>query len=211
MQNESYNSILKCNKLQRKKKPPPDKQFFISVPVKPYVKRFLHLNYGDPVFFHSDQNDYNFLRKCLADSRKREPKIPEYLSPYKETVTILLSERDFYRYGWDMTYSNIVKFGIYFERKAKSFMRTIVGIYHSFGSPIQTSILKFQENFYFDEGIWPMESIKKDFYRNGIIQNIDFEQEVEKKIEKIVLTNLSFFGTLSESFIKDHENDKQTW
>lgn len=193
----------------RKKKPPPDKQFFISVPVKPYVKRFLHLNYGDPVFFHADQNDYNFLRKCLADSRRREPKIPEYLSPYKDAVTILLSERDFYRYGWDLTYSNVVKFGNYFERRTKAFMRTMVGVNHCLGMPINLSIYKFQEDYYFEESVWSYDSIRKDFYRNGHIQEIDWKGEVSRKIEKIVMTNLSSQGTLSQSFIKDYENDQQ--
>ena len=54
------------------------------------------------------------------------------------------------------------------------------------------------------------ESIKKDFYRNGTLNNIDFESEIFKKIEKIVMTNLSVYGTVTESFIKDYENDQQT-
>ncbi len=193
-----------------KRKAPADRQFFITIPVKPYVKRFLHLNYGDPVFFHTDKTDYSLLRECLSDSRKHEPITPDPISPYKEVVTVLLSERDFYRCGWDMTKPNVIRFGLHFERKAKTLMRNLVGIYHGLGLPINTSINKFQDKFYFDEDTWAYQSIKKDFYRNGSLTGIDFEGEIFRKIEKIVMTNLYNLGTVSETFIKDYENDQQT-
>lgn len=201
-------TVEKHPKPYRKKKLPPDKQFFITIPVKPYVKRFLTLNFGDPVYFHPDKQDYTVLRECLANSRKFDKQCSNFISPYKESVTVLLSERDFYRCGWDMTRHNVIKFGVHFEMKAKVLMRSLVGIYHGLGLPLHISINKFQDKFYFDENVWPYQSIKKDFYRNGTIDNIDFESEIFRKIEKIVVTNLYTSGTVSNTFIDDYENDR---
>lgn len=197
-------------KPHRKKKPPADKQFFISIPVKPYVKRFLELNYGDPVQFHADKADYAILRECLSDSRRFDANYNDFLCTYRDTVTVLLSERDFYRCGWEMSKTNIVKFGLHFENRAKILMRSIIGIYHGLGLPVHVSINKFQDRFYFDENVWPYGSIKKDFYRNGTAHQIDFDNEIFNKVEKIVMTNLSKNGTISPSLIKDYENDQQT-
>jgi hypothetical protein len=80
-------------------------------------------------------------------------------------------------------------------------MRTYIGVNISLGVPINKSILKFQNRFVFDEEVWHYEAIKKDIYRNGKVDLIDFNNEIFKKIEKIVLRNLYDKGTLSKSGI----------
>jgi len=186
----------------------PANQFNIVIPVKPYVKRFIELNYGDPVYFHPDKDDYEKLRSCLKDSRKTDSRFPPRTCTYSSEITVLLSERDFYRYGWEMSHTNVIKFNAIFESRAKYLMRSMVGIYHGLGLPINVSITKFQDRFYFDENIWPYDSIRKDFYRNGNNYKVDFDNEIFIKIEKIVLTNLSGCGTITPSFISDYENDQ---
>jgi len=196
------------------KKSRPAKQFYITIPVKPYVRRNLELNYGDPVYFHSDISDYNKLRLALQKSREtleqnRIPYLIEDLScTYKTNITVLLSERDFYRDGWELTKQEIIKLNRNYEARAKTLMRTIVGVYHAMGLPLVSAINKFQDKFYFDENIWPYQSIKKDFYRNGTISKIDFEGAVFNKIEKIVVTNLYSLGTLTKEYFNDYDNDK---
>jgi len=186
----------------------PANPFNIVIPVKPYVKRFLELNFGDPVYFHPDKQDYEKVRGCLRDSRKNDSRFPPRICTYSTEITVVLSERDFYRYGWEMSHSNVVKFNSHFESRAKTLMRSMISIYHGLGLPINICINKFQERFYFDENVWTYESIKKDFYRNGYNQCVDFDNEIFMKVEKIVLTNLSDLGTITPSFIKDYENDK---
>jgi hypothetical protein len=186
----------------------PANQFNIVIPVKPYVKRFIELNYGDPVYFHPDKDDYEKLRSCLKDSRKADSRFPPRTCTYSCEITVLLSERDFYRYGWEMSHVNIIKFNAIFEARAKYLMRSMVGIYHGLGLPVNVSITKFQDRFYFDENVWPYDSIRKDFYRNGNNYKVDFDNEIYLKIEKIVLTNLSGCGTITPSFISDYENDR---
>ncbi len=192
----------------KKKKEPPGKIFHVSIPVKSYVKRFLELNYGDPVFFHPDREDYSVLRECLKDSRRYDSKYDDVLCTYSNNVTVLLTEYDFYHFGWDMTRTNVIKFGVHFETKVKTLMRSMVGIYHGLGLPINVSINKFQDRFFFDENVWQYQSIKKDFYRNGTTSKIDFDGEIFNKVEKIVVKNLYKKGTISHTFIKDYENDQ---
>jgi hypothetical protein len=120
-------------------------------------------------------------------------------------VEVVISEHDFYRYGWELTKTNTIAFGRYYEERAKAMMRTYIGVNISLGVPINKSILKFQNRFVFDEEVWHYEAIKKDIYRNGKVELIDFNNEIFKKIEKIVLRNLYDLGTLSQQAIKEYE------
>lgn len=192
----------------------PVKQFYLTIPVKPYVKRFLELNYGNPVYFHPDRAEYDRLRTALQKSSRSINRnrityiIDDLACIYKTNVTVLLSERDFYRDGWELTKQEIIRLNGDWEKRTKVLMRSVVGIYHAMGLPLYVSIQKFQDKFYFDEDVWPYQSIKKDFFRNGTIAKIEFDSDIFTKIEKIVVTNLYTAGTLTSSFKNDHDNDK---
>ena len=181
-------------------------KFTITIPVKPYVKRFLEFNYGLPVSFNGDPPAHklfqNFLRKPYTTDDK---KYPDTICTYTELVEVVISEHDFYRYGWELTKTNIVAFGKYFENRTKVMMRSVVGVNVGLGIPINKSIEKFQNRFLFDEEVWKYEAIKKDFYRNGQVEIIDFNNEIFKKIEKIILRNLYDLGTVSVQVIKRYE------
>jgi len=84
-------------------------------------------------------------------------------------------------------------------------MRNIVGIHVSLGMPINKSIEKFQERYRFYEDIWKYEAIKKDFFRNGRLERVDFDEEIFHKIEKIILHNLYDLGTIGKQVIKEYE------
>jgi hypothetical protein len=184
-------------------------KFTVTVPVKPYVKQFLNINYGLPLDFCTDPRTNEFFLKLLKKSNfSRDNMYPEFIIAYSQEVEIFISEHDFYRFGWELSKTDTVAFGKYFENRAKIFMRTMVGIYTAIGLPAKNSITKFQGRFYFDEDIWAYESIKKDFYRHGFNESIDFEGEIFKKIEKIVLRNLYDLGTISNKTICKHETDK---
>jgi len=185
------------------------KRFTISVPVKPYIKRFLELNYGSPVDFNKDPKARRVFRNLLRKpSIRYDYRYPDSLLYNKPEVEIYISEDDFYRYGWELSKTNIIAFGKYFEDNAKFFMRTAVGIYSGLGLPLNISIVKFQENFGFDEDTWNYESIKKDFYRNGKKFKIDFSEIIFKKLNNLFLVNLSDQGTISQETINSYENNK---
>ncbi len=92
----------------------------------------------------------------------------------------------------------MVAFGKQFEDMAKCLMRSFVGVYVPLGLPPYHSIAKFQERFRLDENSWQYETIKKDFYSNGIKDPLDFGNEIFNKLEIIVLNTLNELGTISK-------------
>ena len=181
-------------------------KFTITIPVKPYVKRFLEFNYSLPIDFVKDPLVNKFFRSLLRKPNTQyENKYPDVICTYTETVEIVISEHDFYRYGWELTKTDIVSFGRYFEDRTKALMRSVVGINIGLGIPVNKSITDFQDRFDFNEDTWRYEAIKKDFYRHGKVQKIDFHNEIFLKIEKIILLNLYDLGTISQHAINDYE------
>lgn len=181
-------------------------KFVVTIPVKPYVKRFLSINYGDPADFTTDPEINRFFLNLLRrPSTYRDKQYPDQIFSYTQKAEILISQHDFYRFGWELTRTDIVAFGKRFEDKAKCLMRSFVGVYVALGIPPYISINKFQERFQFDENSWQFETIKKDFYRNGMKDPLDFNNEIFNKIEKIVLHNLYELGTISKKAKTEYE------
>lgn len=181
-------------------------KFTVTIPVKPYVKRFLEKKYTLPVDFSNNSRDNAFFQKLLRKpDSSNDRKYPDIICTYTEQVEVLISEHDFYKYGWELTKTDIVAFGKQFEDQAKLLMRNFVGVYHSLGLPYKTSIIKFQQRHNFNEDVWGYETIKKDFFRNGTIEDLDFEIEIFDKIDKIIMRNLSGLGTVSDLMLKEYE------
>ena len=178
----------------------------ITIPVKPYIKRFIEINYGLPADLSSSGELVKMVKRCLRKPNKRwDHKLCDKTRVLYETVEIIISEDTFYRYGWEISKTDTVALGKEFERRVKVFMRNIVGVNYALGLPINTSILRFQEKFSFPEDVWSYESIKKDFYRNGSYMKIDFENEIFNKINHIIMENLSGIGTLSQKALSYYE------
>lgn len=183
-------------------------KFFVIVTVKPYVRRFLEMNYGYPIRFTDDSaSNRFFLRMLSKPDTSRDRQYPEQMCTYTEEVEVIISEHDFFKYGWELTKTDTVQFGKYFEDRAKALMRSVVGVYSSLGLPLKNSIVKFQDRFGFDEDTWSYQTIKKDFYRNGTVDVVDFDKEIFFKVEKIILHNLYSLGTISKTMIKQYENN----
>jgi hypothetical protein len=184
----------------------PPQKFTVSIPVKPYVKRFIEINYGMPADFTEDPHIHKFFQELLRKpDSSYDKKYPDTICTYTTETEVLISEHDFYRYGWELTKTNIVAFGRRFEDRAKAMMRSIIGVNIGLGLPINKSIEKFQDRFQFHEDIWKYEAIKKDFYRNGQVELVDFDNEIFRKIEKIILRNLYDLGTISNKAKKHYE------
>lgn len=184
-------------------------KFSVTVPVKPYVKRFLEINYGLPVDFTQNAVTNKFFQGLLSKPNTYfDKKYPDIFCYYTQVVEVWISEHDFYRYGWELSKTNIVAFGRYFEDRAKMMMRSIVGVHIGLGLPINKSIIKFQDRFHYDEDVWPYQTIKKDFYRNGMVEVVDFDKEIFNKIEKLIMRNLYNLGTISKQVIKQYETSE---
>ena len=186
-------------------------KFFVQIQCKPYVCQFLTENYGYPINLSKNPEAHKFFTKLLhVPSYRREHSYPPQICTYTELIEVVISEHDFYHYGFELTRTDTVAFGKFFENKAKLYMRSMVGVYHAVGLPIHNSIRKFQERFNYDEETWSYQTIKKDFYRNGSKHVINFDDEIYYKLEKIILRNLYKLGTVCQPLITAHENNKQT-
>jgi hypothetical protein len=181
----------------------------LSLPVKPYVKQFLILNYSNPINLKKDKKLNNFFRACLTKpcyryDKLRYAEISEY---YSETVDITISDDDFYRYGWELSKTDTVRFGREIESNVKFFMKHIISFYTTH-MELSKSVKKFQEKYGFTEDIWQYDSIIKDFQRNALKMKIDFSIEITEKIEKIVLVNLSEKKTISQLMLNTYAGNK---
>ena len=180
--------------------------FNVTVQVKPYVKRFLENNYGDPVNFNCHPREKEMFKRMLKKPNyDNDHKYTRELCLHTHSVEILISDRDFYRHGWELTKTDAVSFGKHFEKNAKWLMRSVVSTYISFGVPINTAIEKFQTRFSMEEEYWPFESIKKDFFRFKLTHDIDFNSFAFQHLERLILCNMSNVGAVTSSVLQLHE------
>lgn len=181
--------------------------FYLELPCKPYVKRFLEINFGNPGDLASDPLLMNTLIQYLRKPNKRDQnRYNSRTVQYSELYRVRLPEFHYRKFGNSLTKPDVVSFCKMVEKRAKLFMRNLVGVNIALGLPIFIAINKFQDQYGFDEDTWAFESIKKDFYRNGCYEKVDFEQEIFNKIEQILLVQLSESGTITRKAVKAYEN-----
>ena len=181
-------------------------KFNVTVPVKPYVKRFLENNFGNPVDFRNHPRENEMFKRMLKKPCIDEDgKYNDELQKYSHFVEIQISDREFYRHGWELSKTDIISFGKYYERNAKMQMRNIVSSYVSFGTPVYIAIARFQAKFNFEEEYWPYDSIKKDFYRFAANNEIDFNRYAFEHLEQLILINMNTAGYVTNKVVKEHE------
>jgi len=181
-------------------------KFNITVPVKPYVKRFLENNYGNPVDFRSHPRENEMFKRMLKKPNyDNDHKYKNELCKQSHAVEIAISDRDFYRQGWEHSKTDIVSIGKHFEKNAKWLMRSVVSTYISFGIPINIAIVKFQTRFHMEEEFWSFDGIKQDFFRFKVKKRIDFNQFAYQHLERLILLNISNAGVITAHILKNHE------
>lgn len=175
--------------------------YSVIIYTKSYSKHFLELNYGNPVNLSKCKELYEIFKSYLK--KHSNSKSSKVLSNniYSHKVEIFISEDDFYRFGWEISSNDMFQFNKIIQNRAKFMMRNLISFYNSFMS-LSDSIRYFQDNFGFNEDVWPFESIKKDLMRNNNLIKIDFKKEITEKIEKIILNNLYEYGTISDLIYK---------
>lgn len=184
-------------------------KFSLNLPCKPYVKRFLELNYGSPVDFTKEKSLYpdfrNKLKRQVGSTRydKRYERLK--LCRYTECAEIKITRDDFYRHGWEMNLTDIVDFNRQIEARTKLFMYVIISGRMAIGTSLTDSINYFQTNYNFPEEVWPSESINKDCQRNLKISKNEILINISKQIDKLSLVKLSVNGTISQQFKKNYE------
>lgn len=171
-------------------------KFIINIPCKPYVKRYLELKFGTTggkTIDISDKALYTELRSKLKKKSYRHEKTYNklVLKRYSDEIAVTISQDDFYRYGWELSKTDIVHLNRIFEGRAKLLMYSFVGIHCATGISLSESIELFQEKYGFTEDIWPKESIYKDCQRNLDIEKNYIIKNISGLIDKITLAKLS--------------------
>ncbi|MCX6225213.1 MAG: hypothetical protein NTV01_10790 [Bacteroidia bacterium] len=178
----------------------------IVIPCKPYVGRFMIQNFGDPVNLYSVNNAYLLMfKRCLEKPWKRRESKLSTQPRLTCTVEIMISDCDFYRFGWELSLTDMAYLHTAFEKAVKLFMRTCVAIDISMSGSQAQSIRRFQTQYEYPDEIWPFQSIKKDLDRNLPMDIIKFEKDVYVKFQKIVLAILYKSGTITKNNTLTHE------
>jgi hypothetical protein len=184
--------------------------FFLELPVKPYVKRYIVLNYGSPANFSSNKFINDRFRKCLSKPSRRNNPVYEKTAfcKYSEIIKIILTQDDFYRYGWELSPTDIISFGKLLEHQAKFLMRNMISFYMTLMNE-RDAILTFQNNFGFTEDIWPFDSIKKNYSRSvNKSAKFSYTKDFAIKLENLLLVSLSDVGNLLPPAIIHYENNQ---
>lgn len=192
-------------------------KFLVKIPCKPYVSRFMEINYGDPANLNSgkavdiskDKYLYAEFRSKLEKKSFRHDNIYNKLAlkRYSAEISIKITQDDFYRYGWELSKTDIVYLNRIFEGKVKILMYTVVGSHHAMGISLTDSINYFQDKFLFPEDIWPKESIYKDCQRNLCIEKNSISQNISELIDKITVAKLSDNRTILRKTRLMYENN----
>jgi hypothetical protein len=167
-------------------------QFTVGIILKPYVRKYILNRFGDPADLYSKEGEalkirmIEMLKKpCL----RNEKRINEENMGIETRFCI--SESDFYRHGWEISKTDMIRFNRFIENEIKFYSRCYIAFEKSFGVPIATSIRNFQHEFEFTEEDFPYETIKKDFDRNGQYIKFDKFSVFKKNLRDIFLEQLS--------------------
>lgn len=165
-------------------------KFFVHIPVKPYVMRYLEINFGNPVNFSSvPEHERYFLKLLRKKSNRDDNKYDKNMFKYSDIVEVIISRDDFMRYGFELSRTDVIKFGKHFEGLIKLTARTYIQFKRGLVG-LNEAIIEYQTLFGLPEDFWSFESIKKDIYRNGANVDIDFKNEINKSMNKLFLENL---------------------
>ena len=158
----------------------------LTVPVKPYIKKYLENNYGSPVNF-SGVRGLNDLLCLLLEKQSYHHDKQITLNLYSATVTIVVTRDIFYRHGWSFSKTSIIRFNAFMEFIIKIRQRDIVRVKTTDANKkISCSIRQFQLEFDFSEDNYSYDAIIKDLQRNTNIRKNNKKnigQSVHEKLQ----------------------------
>lgn len=167
---------------------------------KPYVKRFIEQNFGNPADFSRDDELYDFFRSVLRKNNNRQDRYYSkfFLDKYSESIRIKIADDDFYRYGWEISMSDMISLNKKLECRVKILAHTVISSQLAFGFTISSSVGYFQVQFEFPEDIWKKESIIKECQRNMMFDKKIFQKNIVNNIHQIIVEKLSTTNLLSK-------------
>ncbi len=172
--------------------------FTIEIPVKSYIKAYIENNCGSPADLSQLPEVNDLFTGCLKQPRFHRDK--QTKCNYSDVIEIIISEDHFYRYGWQLSKTDVVKFNRKCEAFIKFNARQFIVANHSLGLPVSMCIREYINEYNFTEDSLPYETIKKDFDRHGKKLPVKFIRNYRQELKTILLGNLASIGTISKSF-----------
>lgn len=141
-----------------------DKNLFpIAIPVKPYIKKFIEVEYGVPTIITRRDIIGNKLYDVLH-RRYTGEKI--YHKNYSTEITLHISKNLFRYAGAGLKLPGIIAFNSFMKLLIKDKQRTFINTYvQSNRCQIQEAIMAFIDQYQSDGDDFNLEVIKKDYYR----------------------------------------------
>lgn len=136
-----------------------------NLPCKPYVKQHLINCFGSPAYLRGDSGIGKYFFQLVADPTEHQD--TKCTHEYQEQITIRITEDIFLRKGYVLSKTNVRSFNNFVEDLLKTQSRNIIDTILSVndGMKITEAIDFVYEQFNMDETVWPLETIKKDYYR----------------------------------------------
>jgi hypothetical protein len=179
-------------------------KFTVTVPCKTYVKRFLEINFGNPVDFSNNPKHSKYFTSLLKKPNKRfDSKYPENMNAYSSQVEVLIRQDVFYRYGWEISRSNIVDFNTYFGSIIKDTSHLYITFKRGF-SELKQSIIDYQNLLDLGEDYWQFESIKKEIDRHAPKIKPDFSDAINQYFDNLFLDIAKNRNLITEKGVKHY-------
>lgn len=179
-------------------------QFTVQIPVKKYIKAYLENNCGSPADLSHLPDIKDMFEGCLMFPRFNRDK--HIKCNYTDSVDIYISNDHFYRYGWQLSKTDTIRFNQKCEAFIKFNSRQFILANHSMGMPVSVCIREFQSIYQFDEDSFSFQTIKKDFERHGSKITIHMIRDFRAELNNILMDNLSNLGTISKSFVNERNS-----
>lgn len=172
----------------------------VDLPCKPYVKRFIEQNFGSPADFSRDGELYEYFRSKLVRNSIRQDRLySKYnLDKYSESIKVIVTSDDFYRFGWEMSTTDTVRLNKKLECRVKLLAHMVISSQMVSGRGLTSSVDYFQMNFGFTEDVWKKESIIKECQRNMSMDKQAFPKNMAASLQRTVLDKLSVVDVVSK-------------
>lgn len=171
----------------------------MNLPCKPYVKRFIEQNFGDPADFSRDEELYDNFRSMLTKNNNRQDRYYSklFLDKYSDSIRIKITDDDFYRYGWEIPLADMIKLNKKIECRVKILVHTVISSQLAFGFTTSLCVDYFQQQFDYPEDIWKKESIIKECQRNMSVNKKVFQKNMVSNIHQIIVDKLGDANIIS--------------
>lgn len=183
----------------------------VWLPCKAYVKSYLLNNFNRPdedwpeiVNLSNDRVLHDALLSRLTRKTERYDKRIKG-SSFNSRVAIEITRDEFYRNGWALTQTELMKYNALLESRVKSLLHTYVSILRVTGMSYADCIRRFRSKTHISELEWDTDSIRKELYRNSIKIDQSIMDDFLHKIEQKVWCVLQQNGTITEQGKNSYE------